>query len=642
MEDSFAASDYKKRYGNYIDITSFIDYEIAQEVSNNIDGYRLSTPMWKYSKTRAQTIGNNDRWKIALWDFNIAYGHSFGSYYEPSRAAWRYTANDIMDDYDSDDAQLIPFYWYKLMNDNAFIDQFKARYAVRRQKSYSNARVQAICDSLQALLDLGAANRDKDAWRDPTKSQWNNNFTNWKGEISKVVSFTQERLKWMDTNIELLVGTPDDPDDPTTTGPAVPLAIANGYNMDVICEDGNNINGTVTTGSNAGIDNSHYVYYTSSVREKGAVCANNGLYSSANAKYYVNVSGNNALMMKQGNNVTSGTLTLKSPAKLKKLYVSGTSADGASNVNVTVNYLDGSSEKSVLFYMPDWVNTGATVVVSGLGRMNLNGSLSTNNHFSIFEIGISTDATKEVSSVSFERTSGTSTAIFSISGIAATTDFTLAGTTFWKDNSWNTICLPFDVEDIADTPLEGAIVKTLESSDFNDGALSLTFTSENLTSLKAGVPYIMKWNVDKEDQDYDPTFKDVVLKDEEEHPAVTDYVNYVGKFSEFTLTGGDQSVLYLGANNTLYYPAKGHDITINPYHAYFQLKKGLTAGDGSGANKIRSINIDFNDDPQGIQTIVAPTNELIDYWYTLDGRRLDEKPTARGIYLHQGRRVMIK
>ena len=52
--------------------------------------------------------------------------------------------------------------------------------------------------------------------------------------------------------------------------------------------------------------------------------------------------------------------------------------------------------------------------------------------------------------------------------------------------------------------------------------------------------------------------------------------------------------------------------------------------------------LDFNDDPQGIQTIVAPTNELIDYWYTLDGRRLEQKPTARGIYLHQGRRVMIK
>ena len=54
------------------------------------------------------------------------------------------------------------------------------------------------------------------------------------------------------------------------------------------------------------------------------------------------------------------------------------------------------------------------------------------------------------------------------------------------------------------------------------------------------------------------------------------------------------------------------------------------------------MSLDFNYDPQGIQTFVAQTNELIDYWYTLDGRRLDQKPTARGIYLHQGRRVMIK
>ena len=633
MEDSFAASDYKNRYGNYIDITSFIDYEIAQEVSNNIDGYRLSTPMWKYSKTRAQTIGNNDRWKIALWDFNIAYGHSFGSYFSPSRRDWRFTANDIMDDYDSDDAQLIPFYWYKLMNDNAFIEQFKARYALRRQKSYSNARVQAICDSLKSVLNQGAVTRDNSAW--------SNNFSSWQSEISRVVSFTQSRLSWMDTNIALLAGTPDEPDDPTTVGPAVPLAIESGYNMDVICEDCNNINGTVTIGNYAGIDNAHYVYYSSSVRQVGSVSDNDGIYSSANAEYYVNVAGNNALIMKE-NFVTSGTLTLESPAKLQKLYVTGTSADGTSNLNVTVNYSDGTSATPVKFYMPDWVNTsGASVVVSGLGRMDLNGNLSTNNHFSIFEIAISTDATKKVSSVSFSRTSGTSTAIFSLSGVYVTTDFQLAGTTFWKDNSWNTICLPFDVADIEDTPLAGAIVKTLESSDFIDGTLSLTFTNDNLKTLEAGVPYIMKWIVDKEDQDYDPTFENVVIK-EEEHPAETEYVDYVGKFSEITLNGGDHSVLYLGANNTLYYPAEGSQIVINPYHAYFQLKNDITAGDTSGAKNIRAINIDFNDDPQGIQTIVAPTNELIDYWYTLDGRRLDEKPSARGIYLHKGHRVMIK
>ncbi len=632
MEESFRTSNYTSDYPNYIDITSFIDYEIAQEVSNNIDGYRLSTPMWKYSQTHAQATGGNDKWKLALWDFNIAYGLSSINYYSPRSEIWRYTANDIMVYGNNNDAQLIPFYWYKLMNDNTYVQQLKERYTKRRKTSYSDARVNSICDSLQSLLNQGAFGRDNKAW--------NYHFNSWTSEIENVKDFTTTRLSWMDASWFIQSTEPEDP-----SGPAVPLTIADGYNMDVICEDRNNINRTVTTGSDAGIDNAHWVYYTTTVSEEGAVCDNDGLYSSANAKYYINVAGNNALnnalMMKQSNNVKSGKLTLKSPAKLKKLYVTGTSADGASNVDVTVNYSDGSSSSSVNFYLPDWVNTGATIVVSGLGRMDLNGNLSTNNHFSIFEIGISTDATKEVESVSFSRTSGKSTAIFSISGVYATTDFQLAGTTFWKDNSWNTICLPFDVADIEETPLAGAIVKTLESSDFKDGALSLTFTSGKLTSLEAGVPYIMKWEVDNEDKDYDPTFEGVVVKGEEK-PAVTEYVDYIGSYKDIKLEGGDYTSLYLGANNTLYYPAEGHDITINPYHAYFQLKKGITAGDGSGAKNIRAINIDFNDDPQGIQTIVAPTNELIDYWYTLDGRRLDEKPTARGIYLHQGRRVMIK
>lgn len=29
-------------------------------------------------------------------------------------------------------------------------------------------------------------------------------------------------------------------------------------------------------------------------------------------------------------------------------------------------------------------------------------------------------------------------------------------------------------------------------------------------------------------------------------------------------------------------------------------------------------------------------------WYTLDGRKLDGKPTAKGIYIHTEKRVVIK
>jgi hypothetical protein len=31
-----------------------------------------------------------------------------------------------------------------------------------------------------------------------------------------------------------------------------------------------------------------------------------------------------------------------------------------------------------------------------------------------------------------------------------------------------------------------------------------------------------------------------------------------------------------------------------------------------------------------------------DDWYSLDGRKLDGKPTARGIYINNGKKVVIK
>ena len=634
MEESFRTDNYAELYPQYIDINSFIDFEIAQEHSNNLDGYRLSAPMWKYCKTHAQNLGTNDKWKIALWDFNVAYGHrTFGLDQVPIRDAWRYTANDILHDANNGDGELIPFFWYKLMNDDAYISQLKARYTQRRQTRYTDQRVNAICDSIRELLDNGPVNRDNQAWR--------NQFNNWKNEIEYVKQYSKDRLAWMDARWYVDGDGYDNPFFPSSSDKAIPLVVDHGYNMDVICENNSSwrdfCNSVFThERGGRGIDESGYVFYTSSVDRSGALCGNDGLYSSNNADYYIEVSGNNALVMKN-NYINSGTLTLASPVQLRKLYVTGTSTNGENRVRVTVNYSDGTSSSAVEFYMPDWYNASSGAV-NGLYRMDQGRTIDRRN-FSIFEIAIPTDANKEVRSVSFSHSQGQSAVIFSLSGEIVTTNFKLTGTTFWKDGSWNTLCLPFNLNDINDTPLEGAIIKTLESSHFDEetSSLELYFTDENLTSLKAGRPYIVKWesgnNVDN------PEFKNVVKKGSE-NPVVTEAIDFIGCYNQTTLEGGDRSVLYLGANNTLYYPAVGYNINIKPYHAYFKLK-GLTAG-GDGAKDIRAINIDFNDDPQGIQTVVTPQNELLDYWFTLDGRRLSDKPSTPGIYLHQGRRVMIK
>ncbi len=35
-------------------------------------------------------------------------------------------------------------------------------------------------------------------------------------------------------------------------------------------------------------------------------------------------------------------------------------------------------------------------------------------------------------------------------------------------------------------------------------------------------------------------------------------------------------------------------------------------------------------------------NVQSDTWYTLDGRRLEGKPTQCGVYIHKGKKVVIK
>ncbi len=191
MEDAFASEDYGELYPDYIDVESFMDYEIAQEAANNIDAYRLSTPMWKHSETHARTIGGNDRWKMALWDFNLAYvsSASTNTNMMPNRSDWRYTANDILYNEYLQKEQLNPFYWQRLMADDRYVNGIKARYTQRRMNDYSDSRIDALVDSLYQTLSQGAVDRDKQAWKVNPNLQSN---------VTAVRNFIVNRLAWMD------------------------------------------------------------------------------------------------------------------------------------------------------------------------------------------------------------------------------------------------------------------------------------------------------------------------------------------------------------------------------------------------------------------------------------------------------------
>ena len=221
---------------------------------------------------------------------------------------------------------------------------------------------------------------------------------------------------------------------------------------------------------------------------------------------------------------------------------------------------------------------------------------------------------------------------------------TLDGRTLYKDGSWNTLCLPFDVADIYDTPLaslEGVIVKTLSSSDYDGTTKTLTLNfGEAISSLKAGVPYIIKWNATG-DPINRPRFECVTISNTLT-PVTTDYVNFVGSISPVSLTGGDKSVLYLGADSKLYYPSS--DMTVGSCRALFQLKDIIAGDQPAGA---RSFVCNFGDGETatgiiGIGSTRTDTDKNDGYWYDLQGRKLSGKPTQKGIYINHGNKVVIK
>lgn len=207
---------------------------------------------------------------------------------------------------------------------------------------------------------------------------------------------------------------------------------------------------------------------------------------------------------------------------------------------------------------------------------------------------------------------------------------TLAGRTLYKDGAWNTICLPFDVT-IADSPLAEADVRTLSSASFEDGTLTLTFTDEgDVTDIVAGTPYIIRWTSGSDITD--PVFEGVTLNAATHDFISTDAkVRFAGTYELITFDAENRNIRFMGATNTLHYPLNG--ARIGAFRSYFQLT------DDSLVKQI-VMNLDADD-----ATSLGEeqwSEESRGTWYSLDGRRLFGQPLKSGLYIHNGKKVVIK
>ena len=231
-------------------------------------------------------------------------------------------------------------------------------------------------------------------------------------------------------------------------------------------------------------------------------------------------------------------------------------------------------------------------------------------------------------------------------------EVTLSGRTLFKDGSWNTLCLPFEVDLTAtDCPLYGATARTVTEASISGTTLNLTF-GDAVNTLEAGTPYIIKWDGDGTSNIENPVFEGVTIEaikndyDTNKESVTTDErVRFIGTYKSTAFDAENKSILLMGEENTLYYPAEGAGI--GSFRAYFKISdEGALL-----ARRLTSFSIDFGEGEEkatGIVEVEANTSlstlhsSLKDAWHTLDGHRLQGKPTQGGIYIKNGKKITVK
>jgi len=197
FENALASSDFMDPvlgYKAFIDVPSFIDFFLLNEISNNVDGYRLSTFMHK---------DKNEKLKMGpIWDFNLAFGNA--NYCGGGNTnVWAYKFNERC----SGDFWLIPFWWDKLLQDPVFVAELKARWNVLRGGAFSETSILAKISSYKDTLEkAGAIDTNFDTWEILGVELWPNNFVgdSFLEENNYLTNWAMDRLTWMDNAINSL------------------------------------------------------------------------------------------------------------------------------------------------------------------------------------------------------------------------------------------------------------------------------------------------------------------------------------------------------------------------------------------------------------------------------------------------------
>ena len=176
-------------YRKYLDAASAVDMFLINELSRNVDGYFLSTFLFKKADRNGGKL-----YMGPVWDFNLSFGNP--DYREAYRTdGFQITQNPAI------------WWWDRLLEDPRFIGDIRTRWSALRNGRFSDQDIMGIVDSVTSLI--GEAQ-----WRNFTRwpilgyQVWPNYYTGatYVEEVEYLKSWTLSRLQWLDQTLMTWTG----------------------------------------------------------------------------------------------------------------------------------------------------------------------------------------------------------------------------------------------------------------------------------------------------------------------------------------------------------------------------------------------------------------------------------------------------
>jgi hypothetical protein len=184
----------------YIDIGSFIDYFILNEVARNVDAYKKSSFFYKERDSDGGLIHMGP-----VWDFDWAWKNINECFFgAQDGSGWAYKVHDC-------NVWPVPPSWMnRLIGDVAFAQLVRDRYFALRESYLSENHIFNYIDSVAQVL-IEAQGRHFTRWRilgiNVGAPETDEQPTTFDGEMEKFKHWISTRLSWLDNNIPGIVVT---------------------------------------------------------------------------------------------------------------------------------------------------------------------------------------------------------------------------------------------------------------------------------------------------------------------------------------------------------------------------------------------------------------------------------------------------